>query len=110
MQPIFHLQGGVLYVRGRKAHHLAHKPWYKGGILKSTATMKVSVAGHTKKSARVEGSEPLFGDTLEFILGVRCLPPLHIGHLIGSPLSLLLHLGIVHMWLLQATCSVASTV
>ncbi|EIE27751.1 hypothetical protein COCSUDRAFT_45975 [Coccomyxa subellipsoidea C-169] len=63
------LMGGVLYVRGRKAHNLSHKPWYKGGFLKSTATLKVKVAGHTKKSVRAPGSEPLFDDTLEFILG-----------------------------------------
>ncbi|BDA48413.1 Synaptotagmin-2 [Coccomyxa sp. Obi] len=63
------LMGGVLYVRGRKAHNLVHKPWYKGGILKSTATLKVTVAGHSKKTISAQGSEPLFDDTLEFILG-----------------------------------------
>ncbi len=56
-------------MRGRKAHNLSHKPWYKGGFLKSTATLKVKVAGHSKKSVRAPGSEPLFDDTLEFILG-----------------------------------------
>ncbi|KAK9917790.1 hypothetical protein WJX75_008296 [Coccomyxa subellipsoidea] len=62
------LMGGVLYVRGRKAHNLSHKPWYKGGFLKSTATLKATVVGHTKKSVRAPGSEPTFSDTLEFIL------------------------------------------
>jgi len=62
-------QGGVLYVRPRKAHHLPHKPWYKGGFLKSTATIKVKVCEHSKKSSTAQGSEPLFDDTLEFILG-----------------------------------------
>lgn len=68
-------QGGVLYVRGRKAHNLSHKPWYKGGFLKSTATLKATVAGHTKKSVRAPGSEPNFSDTLEFILGAHAIPP-----------------------------------
>lgn len=68
----FLAQGGVLYVRPRKAHHLPHKPWYKGGFLKSTATVKVKVCEHSKKSSTAQGSEPLFDDTLEFILGENC--------------------------------------
>ena len=68
-------QGGVLYVRGRKAHNLSHKPWHKGGFLKSTATLKATVVGHTKKSVRAPGSEPTFSDTLEFILGACAIPP-----------------------------------
>jgi hypothetical protein len=61
----------VLYVSVRKAHNLVHKPWYKGGFLKSTAQLTVRVAEQEKKSALQHGSQPVFSDTLEFILGEK---------------------------------------
>jgi hypothetical protein len=53
----------------KKANNLVHKPLYKGGVLKSTATVVVHVCGQKKKSVKVRGSSPLFTDRLEFILG-----------------------------------------
>ena len=64
-----HVQGGVLYVRPRKAQSLVKKNFFKGGWLHSTATVHASIAGHTKKSAQVDGSSPAFSDVIEFILG-----------------------------------------
>ncbi|CAL5224210.1 g6855 [Coccomyxa viridis] len=63
------LMGGVLYVRPRKGHDLVKKNFFKGGWLHSTAMVQVSIAGHTKKSAQVDGSHPAFSDVIEFILG-----------------------------------------
>ena len=63
------VQGGVLYVRPRKAQSLVKKNFFKGGWLHSTATVHVSIAGHSKKSAQVDGSNPAFSDVIEFILG-----------------------------------------
>lgn len=63
------MQGGVLYVRPRKGHELVKKNFFKGGWLHSTAMVQVSIAGHTKKSAQVDGSHPAFSDVIEFILG-----------------------------------------
>ena len=72
------MQGGVLYVRPRKAHSLAKKNLFKGGWLHSTATVHASIAGHTKKSAQVDGSNPAFSDVIEFILGTgKCLMHQH---------------------------------
>ena len=54
-------QGGVLYVRVKKAHNLVKKPWYKGGgFSKPGATLIVHVADQEKKSARAEGNEPFW--------------------------------------------------
>ena len=64
------MQGGVLYVRPRKGHDLVKKNFFKGGWLHSTATVHASIAGHTKKSAQVDGSSPAFSDVIEFILGM----------------------------------------
>ena len=63
------VQGGVLYVRPRKAHNLVKKNFFKGGFMHSTATVRVSIAGQSKKTAQVDGSNPTFSDVLEFILG-----------------------------------------
>ncbi|CAK0785413.1 hypothetical protein CVIRNUC_008622 [Coccomyxa viridis] len=63
------LMGGVLYVRPRKAHNLVKKNFFKGGFMHSTATVRVSIAGQSKKTAQVDGSNPTFSDVLEFILG-----------------------------------------
>ena len=67
------VQGGVLYVRPRKGHELVKKNFFKGGWLHSTATVHVSIAGHSKKSAQVDGSSPAFSDVIEFILGTSRL-------------------------------------
>ena len=64
-----HVQGGVLYVRPKKARNLVKKNVFKGGWLHSTATVHVSIAGQEKKSAQVDGSDPTFSDVIEFILG-----------------------------------------
>lgn len=57
-------------MRPRKGHDMVHKPWYKGGrFFKSTAQLTVKVADQVKKSARVQGHDPVFSDTIEFILG-----------------------------------------
>ena len=64
-----HVQGGVLYVRPRKAQALVKKNFFKGGWLHSTATVHASIAGHSKKTAQVDGSNPTFSDVIEFILG-----------------------------------------
>lgn len=64
-----HAQGGVLYVRPKKARNLVKKNVFKGGWLHSTATVHVSIAGQEKKSAQVDGSNPTFSDVIEFILG-----------------------------------------
>ena len=69
------MQGGVLYVRPRKAHSLVKKNFFKGGWLHSTATVHASIAGHSKKTAQVDGSNPTFSDVIEFILGTQ--PALH---------------------------------
>ena len=66
------MQGGVLYVRPRKAHNLVKKNFFKGGFMHSTATVRVSIAGQSKKTAQVDGSNPTFSDVLEFILGGDC--------------------------------------
>ena len=67
---LVHVKGGVLYVRPRKARNLVKKSFFKGGWLHSTATVHVSMAGHEKKSAQVDGSNPTFSDVIEFILGL----------------------------------------
>ena len=60
----------MLYVRPRKARNLVKKNFFKGGWLHSTATVHVSMAGQEKKSAQVDGSNPIFSDVIEFILGL----------------------------------------
>ena len=66
----------MLYVRPRKAHDLVKKSFFKGGFMHSTATVHVSIAGQSKKTAQVDGSNPSFSDVLEFILGGA--PPFHL--------------------------------
>ncbi len=53
----------------KKANNLVHKPVLKGGAMKSTATVVVKVCGHKKSSVKAQGSNPVFTDTIEFILG-----------------------------------------
>ena len=62
-------QGGVLYVKPVQASHVMHKPWFKGGVLGSTTTCKVSVAGQSKHTITGHGPDPLFTEALEFLLG-----------------------------------------
>jgi hypothetical protein len=59
----------MLSVRARKAHNLVCRPWYGGGLLKSSARLILTVGNQEKRSARVWGRNPLFSDTIEFILG-----------------------------------------
>ena len=66
----------MLYVRPRKAHNLVKKNFFKGGFMHSTATGRVFIAGQSKKTAQVDGSNPTFSDVLEFILGGE--RPLHL--------------------------------
>ncbi len=75
-------------MRPRKGHDLVKKNFFKGGWLHSTATVHASIAGHTKKSAQVDGSSPAFSDVIEFILGM--LQP-HNSH--TQCTSMLLHMG-----------------
>ena len=63
-------------MRPRKAHNLVKKNFFKGGFMHSTATVRVSIAGQSKKTAQVDGSNPTFSDVLEFILGGE--RPLHL--------------------------------
>ena len=63
----------MLYVRPRKARNLVKKSVFRGGWLHSTATVHVSMAGQEKKSAQVDGSNPIFSDVIEFILGLSYL-------------------------------------
>ena len=64
----------MLYVRPRKARNLIKKSFFKGGFMHSTATVCVSIAGQSKKTAQVDGSNPTFSDVLEFILGEAPFP------------------------------------
>ncbi|KAK9807354.1 hypothetical protein WJX73_005591 [Symbiochloris irregularis] len=63
------LKGGVLYVKPVQASHVMHKPWFKGGVLGSTTTCKVSVAGQSKHTITGHGPDPIFTEPLEFLLG-----------------------------------------
>lgn len=71
------VQGGVLYVRPRRAHNLVKKSFIKGGFMHSTATVRVLIAGQSKKTAQADGSNPSFSDVLEFILGGTPPPSSH---------------------------------
>ena len=63
------VQGGVLFVKPRQAHHVLHKRWYKGGLLGSTTTCKITCAGTTKLTVTGQGPDPIFTEPLEFLLG-----------------------------------------
>ena len=63
------MQGGVLFVKPRQATHVMHKPWFKGGVLGSSSTCKVTCAGITKHSVAGRGADPIFSEALEFLLG-----------------------------------------
>ena len=63
------MQGGILYVKPRKADSLKRKPWYKSFFLHSKAQLEVDVCGQHKTTASVSGNNPVFSETLEFLLG-----------------------------------------
>lgn len=64
------VQGGVLYVKPVQASHVMHKPWFKGGVLGSTTTCKVTIAGQCKHTITGHGPDPIFTEALEFLLGM----------------------------------------
>ena len=59
-------------MKPKQGHNLRHKPWIKGRMLGSTSTVKVTVCGITKQTVTSKGQDPLFGEALEFTLGVPC--------------------------------------
>ena len=54
----------------REARNLIKPPWYKHGCLRPTATLIVRAGRQAKRSLTAYGNDPVFDDTLEFLLGM----------------------------------------